>query len=286
MAAPTAPTITALEEIQNMIGTMEPIFQRSLPDHMTAMKFAQHAKIAVAKDAKLQEAERASIYSAIQEAAQDGLFLDGREAAILVFNVNVGSEQTPRWIKRAKYMPMVQGILKKVRNSGELATLASQVVHEKDKFRFWVDDTGEHIQHEPVAFGDRGPMVGVYAMARLRDGSNYAELLSKEQVEKVKAKSKAQKSLMWTDFMEEGWRKSAIRRLSKRLPMSSDVVMVIQRDDDLYDLETPADTAKAATTSSRLKNAIQPAPAAKPPAQEPEPEEPPPPEPSEEDVPV
>lgn len=277
--APAGPT--PQEEVAATMEKLEEKFRKALPKSMPTERFIRCVQTLVMTNEGLLAGDRSSLYNSALEAAQDGLYLDGKEAALVVFNVNVGTKEAARWIKKVKYMPMVQGILKKVRNSGELSTLASQVVHQNDKFRFWVDDLGEHVVHEPLSFGTRGEAIGVYALARTKDGANYVEIMDKAQVEAVKSKSRAQSSLMWTTFESEGWRKSAIRRLSKRLPMSSDLEVVIKRDDELFDLEPGAEeTQPKPAQSSRLGKIIAakpaPAPAVAAPAPARPPEEAPP----------
>jgi recombination protein RecT len=125
------------------------------------------------------------------------------------------------------------------------------MVHKNDRFRFWIDGEGEHIDHEPLMFGDRGEVIGVYALAKTKDGGLYVEVMDKAQVMAVKGASRA-KTGPWTGpFEHEMWRKTAIRRLSKRLPMNTDLEAVIKRDDEMYDLEKPKDEVQQDFTKPR-----------------------------------
>ncbi len=138
------------------------------------------------------------------KAAADGLLPDGREAALVQFKDSV------------QYLPMVGGILKKIRNSGELSSITSQIVHKGDKFRYWVDGDGEHVEHEPLVFGERGEQIGVYALAKTKDGAVYIEVLTMAQIAAVKNVSRAKDGPWSGPFATEMHRKTAIRRLSKR----------------------------------------------------------------------
>jgi recombination protein RecT len=157
-------------------------------------------------------------------AATDGLLPDGREAALVLFG------------QEAVYMPMIAGIYKKVRNSGEISTLSSHVVYENDDFSYWIDEGGPHLRHAPLLADDRGKTTSVYAVCKLKDGSVEIETMTVAQVEKVRAVSRS-KGGPWKDWWDEMARKTVVRRLSKRLPMSSDQERVMQRDDSMYDLE-------------------------------------------------
>src|SRR5690606_13272705 len=155
--------------------------------------------------------------------------------------VREGNRTVERYVKKVQYMPMVAGILKKVRNSGELTSIVANVVYEKDEFNYWVDDIGEHVNHKPnVLAEDRGKLIAVYAIAKTKNGGVYVEVMSRGQIEQVRNVSKSKDSGPWGSWYDEMARKTVIRRLSKRLPMSTDLEAVIRRDDDMYDLNAAA----------------------------------------------
>lgn len=231
--------LTPLDEVKHALLSPEMgrQFQAALPAHIPLDKFQRVAATAVANNAELVQADRNTLYSACMKAAQDGLLPDGREAALVIFNTKDGD----RWIKKAQYMPMVAGILKKIRNSGELKELSAHVVYSNDRFDYYIDDTGEHLMHRPLLDGDRGTFRRVYAIATTKEGGRYIEVMSKEQVDDVASVSKSKDSKgnptgPWRDWYPEMARKTVIRRLSKRLPMSTDLDDLLHRDDDLYDL--------------------------------------------------
>jgi recombination protein RecT len=218
--------LAPIDEIRTAINSMTPQFKAALPPQVSPEKFVRVVLTAIQQAPSLLQCDRKSLYGAAMKAAQDGLLLDGREAAIVKFG------------DQAAYMPMIGGILKKIRNSGELSSITSQVVYEKDKFSYHVDLDGEHLKHEPNLFGDRGNPIGVYALAKTKDGGVYVEIMTVEQVMAVKKVSRSKDSGPWAGaFESEMWRKTVLRRLSKRLPMSTDLEGVLRRDDDLYDIE-------------------------------------------------
>ena len=154
---------------------------------------------------------------------------------------------------------MLAGILKKVRNSGELASITSQIVYEADDFDFYVDEDGEHLKHKPKIFGERGKAIGVYALAKTKDNAVYIETMTEDDVNKIKSVSKGKNGPWSGPFQFEMWKKSAIRRLSKRLPMSTDLESTIHADDDMYDLEDahrPEPPRTEKNKPSRLKDAM------------------------------
>ena len=195
-----------------------------LPEHISEEKFRRVAMTAINQNQDLYQCDRGSLLAALLNAATDGLLPDGREAALVLFG------------RKAVYMPMIAGIYKKVRNSGEISTLSSHVVYENDEFEYWIDESGPHLRHTPLMGDDRGKATGVYAVCKLKDDSVEIETMSVAQVEEVRAVSRT-KGGPWNDWWDEMARKTVVRRLSKRLPMSSDQERLIRRDDSMYDLE-------------------------------------------------
>ena len=231
-------TIKPIEEVRGNLKRMEPEFKVALPPQISPEKFIRVVMTAVQQNPKLLE-NRAALYGAAIKCATDGLLPDGKEAALVPFGATI------------QYMPMVAGILKKVRNSGELSSLSPHVVYSNDRFAYWIDEVGEHLKHEPQLTGSRGELTHVYAIARTKDGGVYIEVMNREQVEQVRAVSKAKNDGPWVTWYDEQARKTVIRRLSKRLPMSTDLEQVITRDDELYDLNASPAKPTDATTKKK-----------------------------------
>jgi recombination protein RecT len=251
--APATKALAPIDELRSSLQKMEEQFKLALPSQIPSEKFVRVVLTAVQANPDLLAADRRSLYGACMKSAQDGLLPDGREAALVIFKTKNGP--------MVQYMPMFGGLLKKVRNSGELAAITAQVVREHDKFRYWVDGDGEHLEHEPLMFGERGKIIGVYALAKTKDEAVYIEVLTETQVQDVRNVSRAKDSGPWTGpFSDEMRRKTAIRRLSKRLPMSSDLDAVFRNEDELFDFsgsdESPAPARDVGPKPSRLSQAM------------------------------
>lgn len=215
--------------IKDQIEQREHEFARALPAHIPVERFKRVVLTAVQNNPDLLRADRQSFFNACMRSAQDGLLPDGRDGAIVMFG------------DKAQWMPMVFGILKKIRNSGELASITARVVYAGDKFRYWIDDSGEHVEYEPSDDHDTNVVRRVFAMAKTKNGELYVEPMSVEQVEKVRAVSRARNKGPWVDWWDQMAIKTALRRLAKRLPMSSDLDDLLRRDDDLYDMSGASD---------------------------------------------
>lgn len=203
----------------------------ALPAHITVEKFERVVTTAVQMNPDLlnpQKVDRRSLMGALVRAAQDGLLPDGREGAIIPFK------------GKAQWMPMVAGIMKKVRNSGEIASWDVSAVYEKDQFQRLLGDD-QRIFHAPFEDGDPGQVIGAYSIVTFKDGSKSKDYMPRWRIEKARNQNPIGKnSLMWTNFYDEGACKTVIRHHSKRLPQSTDVEAIFERDDTMRHVETDA----------------------------------------------
>lgn len=245
-------------------------FAKSLPGHITPEKFIRTAKTAIAMTRNIEKVKNPrSLLMAVSKAAADGLVLDGREAA-LVIDYN----------GEARYQPMVRGLLKLAENSGMLKSIIVQTVRENDVFDYEPTSFSKPISHRIDFRKPRGEIYAVYAMVELRDGGVRHEVMSLEQVNKIRDRSdgwkafvaKKIKSTPWSTDWEEMARKTVLRRLTKYLPTSADkdaFRQAVERIDDEYDfaidaepgdapVSEPAKTKKRGGAASALKRAAEP----------------------------
>jgi recombination protein RecT len=223
-------------------------FQAALPAHIPVERFVRVLLTAVQNNPDLVNADRASFWNAAMRSAQDGLLPDGREGAIVIYRTKkkVKDPQTGEsrdvWLNAAQWMPMIFGVLKKIRNSGEIAVITARIVCEGDHYRNWIDSDGEHIEYEQGDGRDPNKIRKVFAMAKTKTGDLYVEEMTPADIEKVRAVSRAKDSGPWVQWWDQMALKTVLRRLAKRLPMSTDLDDLIRRDDDLYDMQSVGDS--------------------------------------------
>lgn len=201
-----------------------------LPTHVTIESFARTAAVAIAKDNDLANADRTSVIMALTRCATDGLIPDGREAALVTYNTKVKGTngRSDTWIKKAQYMPMVDGVLKRARQSNQIDVIAGKAVFEGDTFDYWMDENGEHINYKPKLVG-RGTFVLSFAFAKMKTGELIVEVMTKEDVERVRAASKGSDSGPWKDWYDRMAVKSALHRLARRLPNASELMAMLEQ---------------------------------------------------------
>jgi len=218
-----------------------PSFVAALPEEISVEHFKRMVITAVNTNPDLVHADRRTLFNACVKCASDGLLPDGREAALTVFRTKMKDRNgIERYIDAVQYLPMVAGIRKRLRNSGEVASAVAEVVYQNDKFhyRLGVDST---IEHEPAPLDkDPGPAIGAYAIITLGNGERILEVARLSEIEAVRKKSRAPNSLMWTDFWGEGARKTVLRRAAKAAPQAATArfAQLIERDDEEMELSS------------------------------------------------
>ena len=265
----TERTANPVAVIRQNLTAMSGEFKAALPSHVSVEKFSRVAMTAIQNTPALVNADRRSLFGAFIRLAQDGLLPDGREAAIVMFG------------NKAQAMPMIAGILKKIRQSGEVAKVSAQVVYANDKFtvRYGFDEDVEHIP--PALNEPRGEPIGAYATAVLKDGSQLLEVMSLEDIAAVRKVSRASGNGPWVTWFGEMARKSVMRRLSKRLPMSTDLEEEIFSRDETMAYREPVQrtidaepmTAPPQSRLDAIESQIEPEPPEESPAIEEQAEE-------------
>ena len=239
--------LTPVDQVRTQLTAMTPQFAAALPKHVSPERFVRVMMTAVQTTPALLNADRRTLFAAATKAAQQGLLPDGREGAIVTFK------------DQAQWMPMVAGIMKLVRNSGEISTWSVQAVYENDNFDFCLGDE-EHITHKP-ALSNRGKLIAVYSIVSMKDGEKSREVMSVEDVNGIRARSRSGNSGPWvTDFAEMA-KKTVVRRHAKRLPLSTDIDGAIRDDDELFmppaETVAPEPAAPAAPAPAKRPSRLQ-----------------------------
>jgi len=242
--------LSPIAQVRNGLEQMRPQFAVVLPSHITPERFERVVMTAINNNPDLLNADRRSLFNAATRAATDGLLPDGREGAFVIFNERSG-RRVVAWI------PMVFGLIKKIRQSGEVDSIGARIVYEREieanRFKFVIEDGTERLYHDPLLFGDRGAKVLVYTYARFKEtGTVEYAPLHRDDVLKRRAVSKS--AAIWRDWEDEMWLKTAIRAISKRLPLSAEISATIDRDED------PTEFDKLKAEVVRQLSAVPPEP--------------------------
>jgi recombination protein RecT len=204
--------------------------ETALPSTVDPRRFQSALIIAAQNEPKLFKCAPETVRNALMKCAADGLVPDGRQAALVPFYDN------DKKCLCAQYIPMVQGIIARARELGEIYSITSNCVHANDEFV--VDETDPNsMSHKRPKLGEpRGEVIGVYVIFRDRESRViHREIMDRGEIDKARGVSKAQKSPAWNHWYGEMARKSVIRRGSKYVPMSDRLRQIIEREDEHVD---------------------------------------------------
>ena len=256
--------LTQTGQICSALDKMEGSINEALSGTgVSAGRFLATAKTAIQthSDQKgLEAADRASLFLAIKKAAGDGLMPDGREAALVIYNTK---QNDGTWSKQVQYQPMVQGLVKLARKSGEIEKLGAFIVHEQDSFKFRVglDDIPEHSAPldeygNNLWFGDRGKAIGVWAFVKLKSGEFLDPImLSVDRINRIASRSKIASNYnqeQGKDW-EEWWKKAAIRNILKYAPKSTSLEKAMSTMDNEFDFSEESVESEPVTANPITK---------------------------------
>ena len=184
--------------------------------------FVRWCVTALRKQPALLKTNRNSLLGAMVQAAQLGL--DPSGATGQAYLVPFGAECT--------FIVGYRGYINLAYRSGQIASIDAKVVYANDAFSYAY---GLHpkLEHVPCD-GDRGDLRAAYAVARIKGGETVFVVLTAGDIERIKASSASarSKSSPWASHPASMWQKSAIRQLSKLLPLSTEAMAALGRDED------------------------------------------------------
>lgn len=93
----------------------------------------------------------------------------------------------------------------------------AKVVREGDLFEEEIKEGQQIVNFKPISFNNN-PIIGAFAVVLYQDGGMEYETMSTEQIEGIRNNfSKMKNGLMWTKTPEEAYKKTVLRRLTKKI---------------------------------------------------------------------
>lgn len=187
---------------------------KALPSICTPDRFLRVAMTSITKTPKLLNCDRNSFVSALLDCAQLGIEPDNRRAHLIPYG------------KTCQLIIDFKGLCELIMRSGKVSLIHADKVCENDEFEY---NAGKIVKHKIDFKKDRGEAYAFYAYAEMKDGSTKAEVMTLEDVNKIKARSKSANNGPWVTDYNEMAKKTVFRRLSKWLPLSPEDAQVISK---------------------------------------------------------
>lgn len=159
-----------------------------------------------------------------------GLEPDGRNAHLIPY------ENRKLGITECQLIVDYKGYVELVMRSGLVSRIHADKVCEKDQ---WEYNLGEVKKHVPNFREDRGPAFAYYVLVEMKDGSRKTEVMTRAEVDGIRARSRASGSGPWVTDYDEMAKKTVFRRCQKWLTLSPEIRELLDKDDDKI-IETEA----------------------------------------------
>lgn len=220
-----------LAKFKGMLEKHKDNLVAALPQHISAEKMIRVGISCVSSNPKLKECSAVSLFGALIQAAQLGLMPDNNlgECYLVPFS------KRKAIIKECQLIIGYRGYIQLALRTKEVKKISARVVRKSDIFDYEYG-TNEYIRHVPSSrYAPEDPMTYFYAIAQM-DGCESFIVMHKEEIDLVKQGIKyLSDDSPWLTHYPEMGKKTAVRRLSKFLPLSSEI-LTAQKLDAMSDL--------------------------------------------------
>lgn len=181
----------------------------ALPESFNKQRFALNF-VSMCQDKGLQQYKKEELATLLVRSAQDNL--DPLNNEVYIHAGYGGKLQYDIGYKGLRKMAIEKSIK-------PISNIYAQLIREGDELEEVITDGVPSLNYKSK-FGNKGEIIGVFAVCKYQDGSMIYEVMTKDEIDACKNKS--QKSKAWLEFYGEMAKKSAIRRLAKNISISWD----------------------------------------------------------------
>ncbi len=219
-----------LAEVLALDSTKQAISE-VLPKAMDANRFLRLSLTALRRTPKLQLCTPESFMGALAQCAVLGL--EPETPLAHAYLIPYGKECT--------LVLGYKGLIDLARRSGQVNGIYAEVVYAGDMFE-WEQGLNPTVRHkrlaEPVIRNTNGKtlftgqnVTHAYAVAKVNGDPQFV-VMTKTELDSIKSQSKAGNDGPWVTHPEEMMKKSAIRRLSKLLPLSIEIHQALAQEEE------------------------------------------------------
>lgn len=224
-----------------------------LPSHIDKDRYVRAALIEIRRNPVLADCTPQSLAGAIVECARRGL-----EPGVggHVFIIPRKRKVDGQWVKEATFQLGVMGTLELVRRSGQISTVNVDIVCENDQWDHTSDERGIHFQHKVNYRQSRGVPQFAYATALLKDGSTQTVIVDHDDLREARSRAAGWRDVYgnppenwrdspthrewmgkvqeltgpWVEHEYAMWKKTALARLVKLLPQTSEMRELMMKE--------------------------------------------------------
>lgn len=212
-----------IKTVYDFFESQKTLIAQALPKTLTVDRLVGLFTMIIKSSPKIMECSQTSLIGAVIQAVQLGLTPGA-----------IGHIYLVPYKQQCQLIIGYKGLCQLVNNSGSAVVLSADVVKENDEFdyEFGLEPKLRH----KYATGERGAIIGAWASAKnLLANEKVFVYLTKNDLDKIRNASKAKDSEYspWNTWPEEMMKKSAVKRLCKLLPLSTEVQKQLSADETI-----------------------------------------------------
>ena len=220
--------------MKDWINKSQYAISKALPSAITPERFTRMATTAVTMNPELGECTPSSFIGAMLQAAALGLEPNTPlgQAYLVPYKRNVKVNGRCTKIDEAQFQIGYRGMIELAHRSGEFMSIEAHIVYENDEFDYELG-LEPKLKHKP-AMKNKGEMVWVYAIYKLKSGGYGFEVMSKEDVIKHRdtySKAATSEYSPWNKNFEAMAKKTVIKQALKYAPLKSEFVKAMNNEE-------------------------------------------------------
>lgn len=197
-----------LLEFKDLLYQLKPRYQGLIAKHFTTDKFYELALSTVGRNTDLLACSLTSVLRALIVAGQLGLDPTGV----------LGLAYVIPYKRTATLIIGYRGLMELARRSGEVVGIESAVVYASDIFKPALGTEPQFV-HYPTVTGDRGEIIGAYAILRTKTGPPIHEWMTRADIDAIRKRARSGDTGPWSTDYAMMARKTTLRRLLKYAPL-------------------------------------------------------------------
>jgi len=202
----------------------------ALPAHLTPERMVRVMCTSMLRNPKLLDCRQESLVEALMICSQAGIEPDGRNAHLIPYGDKV------------QVIFDYKGLVAIAERNGVESIYADKVC-DNDQFEAFVEEGAKKLKHKVDWRKPRGNAYAYYASCIRNNRLDY-EVMTKDEVDAIRKRSKASGSGPWVTDYDEMAKKTVLRRMSKRWDLSPEARDAITSDADVPDFEVSVPEVK------------------------------------------
>lgn len=235
----TQPASNAITQTRDFLEAKSDRIVPMLPEGISEKKFMAGFYNAIYRTPALAACDKTSLLLACMNLAAVGLTPNNPlgHAYLLPYHNNKTNRD------ECQAIIGFQGLLHLCRQSGQIASVEAWAVYDGDVFDY-AFGTSPYVHHVPK--NATKELTHAYAVVRLTSGAVQFDVMTKDEIDAIRARSKSSKYGPWVTDYAEMAKKTVLRRITKVLPKSDLLAKAVEIEEPHIEPQGALATAETA----------------------------------------